>query len=80
MSAWVTMKATSTRPSEMMGLEGVVAYAVDRAVVHWGSSFEGALDRAARGAKDAKAAEKAQDRVIRQWLPSQRQYADPNRR
>lgn len=80
MDAWVTMKATGTRPSQMMGLDGLVAYAVDKAVVYWGTSFENAMEEARSSAKSTQAAEKAVGRTLRRWLPSQRAYADPNRR
>lgn len=80
MSAWTTMKATGQPTSVALGLTGLVAYAVDRAVVHWGTSFEAALQTAADGAKKPEDARKATARVVRRWLPSQRQYADPSRR
>lgn len=80
MSAYTTMQATHTRPSELFGITGLVAYCVDRAVVHFGTSFEAAVHDATSGAKTPQAAEKARDRVIRRWLPSARQYADPSRR
>ncbi len=80
MQAYTMMKATNTRVSEIFGLSGLVAYAVDRAVVHFGTSYEAAVHAATAGAKTPEAAEKAAARVTRRWLPSARQYADPSRR
>lgn len=80
MSAWTTMKATGTPTSQALGLTGILGYAVDRAVVHWGTAFESAVQAAGRGAKTEQAADKAVAREVRRWLPSQRQYASPNRR
>ncbi len=80
MQAYTMMQATHTRPSVLMGLQGIVAYAVDSAVVHFGTSYEAAVQAATAGAKTPEAAEKAAARVTRRWLPSARQYADPSRR
>lgn len=73
-------KAMNCRPSSLYGLEGFEAYAFDSAVVRWGTAFDGALSEAASGAKTPEAAQSAQQRVIRRWLPSERRYADPARR
>ncbi len=80
MQAYTMMKATHTRPSTLMGIYGLVAYAVDRAVVHFGTSYEAAIHEATAGAKTREAAEKAAARVTRRWLPSAREYSDPSRR
>ena len=69
------------RPSEVLRMEDeFVAYAFDSAVVRWGVSFEAALSNAGHDAKDAKAAERAQSRVLRNWLPETKKYADPRSR
>lgn len=70
------------RPSEVYGIEpgSFEAYAFDSAVVRWGSAFEAALSDAVHGAKNEGAAEMARQRVLRRWLPSQRRYADPNKK
>lgn len=70
------------RPSEVYGLEGgsFEAYAFDSAVVRWGTSFEYALSQATNGAKDQKSGEAARARVLRRWIPSERRYADPNKK
>lgn len=73
-------KASGVRPSELYGLDGIEAYALDSAVTRWGSAFESALSEATRGAKDDKAAQRAHQQVLRRWLPSERRYADPARR
>jgi hypothetical protein len=80
MNAWSMMKATGRSTSQTLGLEGLLAYAVDQAVVHWGTSFEAAMQAATQGAKKPADAEKAAAREVRKWLPSQRRYADPSRR
>lgn len=66
------------RPSEVYRLnDEFVAYAFDSAVARWGMAFDAAMADAANGAKDAEAGERARQRVIRRWLPSERKYADP---
>lgn len=69
-----------TRPSALLGLNGLEAYALDAAVVRWGTAFDAAIAEASQDAKDAGKAEAAVQRVIRRWIPSQRSYADPGRR
>jgi len=56
-----------------------VAYAFDSAVCRWGMAFEAALQDAGQGAKTPDAADKARQRVLRRWLPSERRYADPSK-
>lgn len=69
------------RPSAVFGMEPGTfeAYALDSAVVRWGTAFEAALSDATRGAKTDQGAEAARQRVLRRWLPSERRYADPNK-
>jgi hypothetical protein len=74
-------KSMNIRPSQVLDLDDPFeVYALDSAVVRWGTSFEAAIADAVNGAKDGNAAEKAQQRVIRRWIPSTRQYADPRQR
>jgi hypothetical protein len=69
------------RPSEVYGLEvgSFESYALDSAVVRWGTAFEAALSDAGRGAKTDQAVQAARQRVMRRWLPSERRYADPSK-
>jgi hypothetical protein len=74
-------RSMNCRPSDVLHLEDQFeAYALDSAVVRWGVSFEAAIAEAGRDAKDAAAAERKQNQVIRRWLPETRKYADPRRR
>lgn len=70
------------RPSAVYGMEpgSFEAYALDSAVVRWGTAFQAAVSDAVQGAKTEQAAEMARQRTIRRWLPSQRVYADPGKR
>jgi len=75
-------RALHCRPSALFGIppESLEAYALDSAVTRWGVSFEAALSDATSDAKDARGMERARQRVIRRWLPSERRYADPRKR
>lgn len=74
-------KSLKCRPSEVYRMrDEFVAYAFDSAVTHWGTAFDAAAESAVAGAKDRQAAERAQDKVIRRWIPETRKYADPTRR
>jgi hypothetical protein len=74
-------RALHCRPSEVYRMsDDFVAYAFDSAVTRWGMAFEAALSDAANGAKTPEAAEKARQRTIRRWIPSERKYADPTKR
>jgi hypothetical protein len=77
---WTMSKQMSTRPSAILGLDGLEAYALDSAVVRWGTAFDAAIEEAGRDAKDASKADLAIQRVIRRWIPSERRYADPRNR
>jgi hypothetical protein len=79
-NAWQMSQAMRCRPSEIYRLDGLPAYAFDSAVILWGRGFEAALHAAANGAKDAKAAERAQRTVLSRWVPLEAaQYRDPAR-
>jgi hypothetical protein len=75
-------KAMKCSPSSVYGIEAgsLEAYAFDSAVVLWGTSFDAALSEAVHGAKTQEAASMAHGRVLRRWVPSARQYADPGKR
>ena len=75
-------QAMRCRPSAVYGLEpgSLEAYALDSAVVRWGTAFQAALSEATQEAKTEKAIATARQRVIRRWLPSERRYADPAKR
>jgi hypothetical protein len=80
-AAWSRVKAFGTQPSAVLRIRHpLVAYAVDSSVSLWGLSFDAALQEAASAAKTPEAAAKAQQRVLRAWLPSERRYADPVKR
>jgi hypothetical protein len=67
-------KALGKPYSEIIGLQGLEGYALDAAVVRWGTAFQAAVEHAGADAKTpAEAARKVQQ-VVRRWLPSQRQY------
>lgn len=60
--------------SQIVGLTGLEAYALDMAVVRWGTAFQAAFDGATANAKNAGEAERKADQVIRKWIPSTRKY------
>jgi hypothetical protein len=69
------MSQALSRPySEIIGLQGLQAYAVDAAVVRWGTAFKAALEDAGSNAKTPAEAEKKAAAVVRRWIPSTRQY------
>jgi hypothetical protein len=70
-------KALRSRPSEVLGItDEFVAYALDSAVVLWGTAFDAALQESVGSAKDHEAALRAQQKVMRRWLPETRKYAE----
>jgi hypothetical protein len=69
-------KSMSCRPSQVLQIEDAfVAYAVDSAVIRWGTAFEAALTEAGADANNPQEAERRQDRTMRRWVPSTRRYA-----
>jgi hypothetical protein len=67
-------KSLGKAPSELYGLTGIEAYALNSAVVLWGTAFDAAVTRATSSAKTSEAAEAAAQKVLRRWIPSQRRY------
>lgn len=67
-------KAMSLPYSHIVGLIGLPAYAIDAAVVRWGTAFDAAMTDATREAKNARQAESQAMTVMRRWIPSTRQY------
>jgi len=73
--AW-TMSRTLRRPySQIVGLTGIEAYALDAAVVRWGTAFQAAIEEAGHDAKNKNQAAQKVDQVVRRWVPSSRRYA-----
>jgi hypothetical protein len=69
------MSQALSRPySQIVGMTGIEAYAVDAAVVRWGTAFKAAIEAAGAEAKNKGEAERKTQTVIRRWLPSARQY------
>lgn len=69
------MSQALKRPySELVGLQGLQAYALDAAVVRWGTAFQAALQDAGTDAKTPAEAERRAMGVVRRWIPSTRQY------
>lgn len=78
MNAWNMSKALSCRPSAVYGIQNpLTAYYFDSAVTRWGQALEADLQAASEGAKDARAAQRAQDRVLRRYVPSTARFRDP---
>jgi hypothetical protein len=68
-------KAMKIPPAEVIGIaDPLTAYALNSAVVLWGTSFDAAVEEAVRGANSQQQAEAKQRQVVRRWIPSQRQY------
>lgn len=69
------MTRTYHRPySDLVGLSGLEAYAVDAAVLRWGTAFQSALDASGQGAKTPEQAQARAEQVLRRWVPSTRRY------
>jgi len=69
------MTRALNRPySQIVGMTGLEAYAIDAAVVRWGTAFKNAVESAGADAKNRQEAERKVQTVIRKWLPSTRQY------
>jgi len=69
------MSQALNRPySEVVGLQGIEAYALDAAVVRWGTAFNAALQEAGSEAKTPAEAERRAQTVVRRWIPSTRKY------
>lgn len=67
-------KALNRPYSEVIGLQGLEAYALDAAVVRWGTAFQAAIEAATADAKNRGEAERKADQVVRRWVPSTRRY------
>lgn len=69
------MSKSLNRPySLIVGMSGIEAYAVDAAVVRWGTAFQAAVEASASDAKSRGEAERKVQSVIRRWVPSARKY------
>jgi hypothetical protein len=67
-------KALGRPYSQIVGLDGIEGYALDAAVVRWGTAFQAAIEGAGADAKTRAEAERKTQTTIRRWLPSQRVY------
>jgi hypothetical protein len=67
-------KALNRPYSEIIGLQGLEAYALDAAVVRWGTASQAAIERAGADSKTQAEAERKVNQMVRRWLPSQRVY------
>lgn len=67
-------KALNRPYSQIVGMTGLEAYAIDAAIVRWGTAFTAAIESAGREAKTQAEADRKTQTVIRKWLPSTRQY------
>lgn len=72
--AWTLTKSLQRPYAEVVGLSGLEAYAINAAVVRWGTAFDAAIAEATAGAKNRGEAERKADSVVRRWIPSTRQY------
>lgn len=69
------MSQTMKRPySQIVGLDGIEAYALDAAVVRWGTAFDAAIQAGTAGAKNQAESERKAETIIRRWVPSSRKY------
>lgn len=70
-------KALRCRPSEILQIaDEFEAYALDSAVVRWGTAFDHAVQEAVQGARNTNEAERRQATVVRRWIPEERRYAN----
>lgn len=72
--AWTMSRALNRPYSQIMELDGIEAYAVDAAIVRWGTAFQAALEAATADAKSRNEAESKSHSVLRRWVPSTRRY------
>lgn len=78
MNAWTMSKSLGCRPSAVYGMQNALtAYCFDSAVTRWGLALEADLQAATAEAKDSKAAQRAQERVLRRYVPTTARYRDP---
>lgn len=76
--AWTLAKAYGKRPSEIYFIqEEVAAYCFDRAVHHFGSGLEAALNEAGAKAKNERAAQRARQQVLNKWLGVKPKFRNP---
>lgn len=67
-------KALGRSYSQIIGMDGLEAYALDAAVVRWGTAFQAAIESATANAKNRGEAEQKVDQVTRRWVPSTKRY------
>jgi hypothetical protein len=68
-------KAMKVPPASVIGIKDeFTAYALNSAVILWGSAFDAAVQEAVQGAKSQEQADGKQRQVVRRWIPSTRQY------
>jgi hypothetical protein len=72
--AWTMSKALRIPYSQIVGMSGIEAYAIDAAVVRWGTAFDAAVSAATDGSKSRAQADNKVQTVIRRWIPSSRKY------
>jgi hypothetical protein len=69
------MSQALKRPyAEIVGIDGLEGYAINAAVVRWGTAFQAAIEGATADAKTRAEAERKADGMIRRWVPSTRRY------
>lgn len=67
-------KALNRPYSEIIGIDGLEGYAIDAAVVRWGTAFQAAIEGATADSKTRAEAERKAETMIRRWVPSTRRY------
>ena len=79
--AWTLAKAYRKRPSEIYFIrDEIAAWCFDRAVHHFGSGLEYALNEAGAKAKNERAAHRARQQVLNQWLGIKPKFRSPVKR
>jgi hypothetical protein len=67
-------KALGKPYSEIVGIDGLEGYAINAAVVRWGTAFQAAIEQAGADSKTTSEAERKVSTMVRRWIPSQRVY------
>ena len=67
-------KALNRPYSEIVGIHGLEGYALDAAVVRWGTAFQAAVESSTADSKTRQEAERKAQTMVRRWIPSQRVY------
>lgn len=67
-SIWSICKAYQCRPSELLGIEGMEGFFLDRAIATWGIGLDAAIDRARESRNTPRQQQMAISMVMKRWV------------